>query len=314
MLKRSTRLSMAAALLTVNFAFATAALAAAPPAEQPATAAAPVAAYAADEIVTQAIAQYQLSMTDVVAYTDLVRLHRRIGDLPDFVAKYRALASNSDDYSAQLGYGVILRSLHRPDEASPYLERAVALAPRSCAAHTELGNAELDLERTQAAADEYRQCLAVDPNDYSAIVDLSLTFDPVRDSASASALLDRALKLQPYRPEALVDYGYLSDASGRGDAAIGYYQRALAADVLARDAYVDLGFDYQQQHMFALAEAVFLKGLSVSPSDGRIEYLLGQTYSQQGKHTLALQQLTAAAGSDEPDVSRAASAALSTLQ
>ena len=263
----------------------------------------------------QAIAEYQLSLPDVVAYTDLVRLHRRIGDLAAFVEKYRAHAqSNSGDYNAQLGYGVILRSLHRPAEASPYLERAVGLAPRSCAAHTELGNADLDLEAPAQAAAQYRQCLAVEPNDYSALVDLSLTFDPTRDAAVASALLDRALELQPYRPEALVNYGYLSDAAGHNDKAIGYYERALAADVLARDAYVDLGYDYQQQRMFAMAEAVFLKGLSVSPSDGRIEYLLGQTYSQQGKRTLALAQLTAAASSDEPDVSRAASAALTNLQ
>ncbi len=272
-------------------------------------------AYAADDLVPQAIAEYQLSLPDVVAYTDLVRLHRRIGDLPAFVEKYRALAQNgNDDYGAQLGYGVVLRSLHRPAEASTYLERAVALAPRSCAARTELGNAELDLERPASAAAEYRQCLAIEPNDYSALVDLSLTFDPARDAEAASALLDRALKLQPYRPEALVNYGYLSDATGQSDKAIGYYQRALAADVLARDAYVDLGYDYQQQRMFALAEAVFLKGLSVSPSDGRIEYLLGQTYSQQGKRTLALAQLSAAVHSDEPDVSRAASAALTSLQ
>jgi Flp pilus assembly protein TadD len=66
--------------------------------------------------------------------------------------------------------------------------------------------------------------------------------------------------------------------------------------------------------MFAQAEAVLLKGLSVSPRDGRIEYLLGKTYSQQGKRTLALQQFTAAARSDEPEVSEAATAALTTLQ
>jgi tetratricopeptide (TPR) repeat protein len=127
-------------------------------------------------------------------------------------------------------------------------------------------------------------------------------------------LLDRAIALQPNRPEALVDFGYVSDALGRSEDAIAYYHKALEADILARDAYVDLGYDYQEQRMFAQAEAVLLKGLSVSPRDGRIEYLLGKTYSQQGKRTLALQQFTAAARSDEPEVSEAATAALTTLQ
>jgi tetratricopeptide (TPR) repeat protein len=272
-------------------------------------------AYAADDLVPQAIEQYQLSLPDVVAYADLVHLHRHIGDLAAFVSRYEALAqNNSEDYTSQLGYGVILLSLRRPAEAADYLQRAVALAPRSCAAYTELGTAELDLQRLTAAAAEYRQCLAINPNDYGALVDLSLTYDPVGDARAASALLDRAIALQPNRPEALVDFGYVSDALGRSEDAIAYYHKALEADILARDAYVDLGYDYQEQRMFAQAEAVLLKGLSVSPRDGRIEYLLGKTYSQQGKRTLALQQFTAAARSDEPEVSEAATAALTTLQ
>jgi tetratricopeptide (TPR) repeat protein len=272
-------------------------------------------AYAADDLVPQAIEQYQLSLPDVIAYADLVHLHRHIGDLAAFVAKYETLAqNNTQDYTSQLGYGVILLSLRRSAEAADYLQRAVVLAPRSCAAYTELGTAELDLQRLTAAAADYRQCLAINPNDYGALVDLSLTYDPVRDARAALALLDRAVALEPNRPEALVDFGYVADASGRSDDAIGYYHKALAADVLARDAYVDLGYDYQEQRMFVQAEAVLLKGLSVSPRDGRIEYLLGKTYSQQGKRTLALQQFTAATRSDEPDVSEAASAALTTLQ
>jgi tetratricopeptide (TPR) repeat protein len=264
-------------------------------------------AYAADDLLPEAIAQYQQSLPDVVAYTDLVRLHRRTGDLARFVADNAALAEKApSDASAQLGYGVILRELHRTAEAASVLQRAVALSPRSCAAHTELGNADLDLHRIADASAEYKDCLALDPSDYSALVDLSLTYDPVADADEARALLDRAIALKPNRPEALVDYGYLADLNRGGESGITYYSRALAADVLARDAYVDLGYDYTQQRMFDLAQEVLLKGLSVSPSDGRIEYLLGDTYSQQGKSALAKAEFAAAATSDEPEVSVAA--------
>ena len=63
-----------------------------------------------------------------------------------------------------------------------------------------------------------------------------------------------------------------------------YYLQAIAVDPLARDAYVNLGYDYQEEHLYALAEAAFLKGLSVVPNDGRLHYLLGLTYADQGKH------------------------------
>ena len=272
-------------------------------------------AYAADDMTVEAIDQYERSLPNIVAYADLVRLHRHIGDLPQFVAKYRSDADqNSTDSAAQLGYGAILRDLHRSAEAAPYLQRAVTLLPRSCAAHTELGNTYLDLEQKTSAAAEFRQCLATDPNDYAALVDLSLTYDPRTQADVARGLLDRAYRLQPNRPEALVDYGYLADAAGRTDEAIAFYQRALATDVLARDAYVNLGYDYQEQRMFPLAEAAFLKGLSVSPSDGRLQYLLGQIYSEQGKRNLAVAEYAGAARSDEPEVQRAAAARLATLQ
>ena len=272
-------------------------------------------AYAADDLVAQALEQYQLSLPDVVAYADLVRLHRHIGDLDAFVLKYRANAENRPyDPAAQFGYGAVLRDLRRPAEAVPYLERSIFLFQRSCAARTELGNAYLDLDQQKSAAAEYRSCLAFEPDNYAALVDLSLTFDPVAQAAAAQKLLDRAYALQPNRPEALVDRGFVADATGEIEAAISYYRRALATDVLARDAYVDLGYDYQLQQRFSLAEAAFLKGLSVSPDDGRLEYLLGRAYADQGKRTLAKAEFAHAAVSDEPDVRSAAATQLATLR
>jgi tetratricopeptide (TPR) repeat protein len=136
---------------------------------------------------------------------------------------------------------------------------------------------------------------------------LSLTYAPNANASAARALLDRAVRLKPNRPEALIDLGYFADRDGNSGNAIAYYSRALAGDVLARDAYVDLGYDYTEQRMFDLAQEILLKGLSVSPSDGRIEYLLGDTYLQQGKRALAKAEFAAAAAtSDEPEVSRAA--------
>ncbi len=269
-------------------------------------------AYAADDAIPQAIAEYQKSLPDVVAYTDLVRLHRRIGDLPAFVERYRAAADSAPGGADELAYGVILIELHRSGEAALYLERAVDATPRSCSARTALGNAYLDLDRSENAAYQFRECLAVEPHNYSALVDLSATYDPQREAESARGLLDAAIRLRPDLPDAFVDYGYLVDATSPGSG-IAYYRRALANDVFSRDAYVDLGFDYAEQRSFTLAEASYLKGLSVSPKDGRLEYLLGETYSRQGKNALSAAQFVAAARSDDPEIARAAQSELGAI-
>src|ERR1700730_4229511 len=94
-----------------------------------------------------------------------------------------------------------------------------------------------------------------------------------------------------------------------------YYHKAIAAYPLSRDAYIDLGYDYNEQHLYALAEAAFLKGLSVAPRDGRLIYMLGVTYNQQGKLQLAKQQyLRAIDLSDEDIVVRAARRDLARLE
>jgi len=270
--------------------------------------------YAAEDLIPQAIAEYKKSLPDAVAYADLVRLHRRLGDLDAFVASYRKEAEDSPtDPLAQYGYGLILRDLRRPADALTYLLRAVDLAPRSCPVEAELGNAYLDLNRTASARASFHACLALDPNYYPALIDLSDSYDPVTESAAARGLLQRAIALRPDRPEAFVDLGFVEDANGEMTSAIENYQNALARDVLCRDAYVNLGYDYQVQHQFLLAEAAFLKGLSVSPSDGRLEFLLGATYVEQGKRDLARQEFANAARSEEPDVSSAAQRLLTIL-
>ncbi|MEO6989923.1 MAG: hypothetical protein ABI346_00120, partial [Candidatus Baltobacteraceae bacterium] len=78
--------------------------------------------------------------------------------------------------------------------------------------------------------------------------------------------------------------------------------------------YIDLGYDYDQHQLYALAEASFLKGISIAPNEGRLHYLLGVTYADQGKISLAAMEYRRAATSDEIDVARAASRELASLQ
>ena len=268
--------------------------------------------YAKQDRIDDAIAQFEASLPDVAAYADLVSLHRRIGDLEAFVASYRDLAGRStNDATAQFGYGVVLRRIHDPARALVYLWAAARIAPRSCAILDEVGNAQLDLDRTSDAIVSFDHCLSIDGRDYAANVDEAvarLDLDPSR----ARAQLDLAVSIRPNHPEAYVDLGYLEDAAGHPKEATAYYDEALSLDPFFRDAYVNLGYSYLENGRFQLAEETLLRGLGVSRDDGRIEYLLGETLQKQGKPDLAVRAYRTAALSDEPDVAAAARHVLAT--
>ncbi len=270
--------------------------------------------YASQNRTNDAIEQFQLSLPDTGALAALVELHRRLGDLGEFEAQYRAaVIDNASDAGALYAYGTVLHAERKNTEAVGYLQRALRLSPGSCAVQVELGATYLDTGSTDDAVAVLRDCLRENPNDYAALVNLSDAYDPALDENQIRPLLERALRERPDRPEALVDLGYLEDAGGRWENAIAYYHKALAVDPLWRDAYVNLGFDYEQHQFFRLSEATLLKGLSVSPDDGRLHFLLGVTYSMEGKRELARGEFARAAGSDEPDVAREATRKLANL-
>jgi Tfp pilus assembly protein PilF len=107
--------------------------------------------------------------------------------------------------------------------------------------------------------------------------------------------------------------GYLYDAHGDWKTAITYYNRAIRSDPMKPEAYIDLGFDYNQRRLFPLAEAAYLKGISVASDDGRLHYMLAVTYNLQGKIALARDQYQHALSSEEPLVVRLAKAELALL-
>lgn len=263
--------------------------------------------YAAADRITEAIAEFGASLPIGSAYGHLVELHRRVGDLEQFETPFRRAADDfPHDAGAQYALGTVYRAEGRASLARPYLERALALSPRSCATLAELGSAYLDLDRVGEAIGYFERCLALEPENYAALVNLGDARIVEGGFAPARADFEHAIRTRPDGPEALVDLGYLADVGGDWQTAVAYYLHAIAVDPLARDAYVDLGFDYEAHKLYALAEAAFLKGLSVAPGDGRLHYLLGSSYRDQGKRELAKREYRSAVASDEPDVARAA--------
>ena len=264
--------------------------------------------YAAQDRIADSIDEFQRSIPSVGAYPHLVDLHRRRGDLDAFTNELRVKAAAHEfDAGDQFSLGQVLRAEHKPVEALGFLQRALEIQSRNCQILSELGSTYLDLNDVHSAIDVLERCLVINPREYAALVNLGDAYVQNAQLDRARAEFEAANLVRVDGSEALIDLGYLDDVAGNWDDAVHFYLRAIAVDPLARDAYVNLGYDYEHHRLFALAEAAYIKGLSVVPGDGRLHYLLGETYQEQGKTALARQEWQRALSSDEPDVANAAS-------
>ncbi len=217
--------------------------------------------------------------------------HKKAGDLPQFVAKAQYAADEHPfDPQPWADLGRFRRAMHQYDRALDALNHVVGLQPHSCPARVDVANVLVDLQRVDPAIVHLQKCLATEPNYYPAVVNLGEAYLEKNAVATARPYFDRALAIRPEGSEALVDIGYILDLQGDWKGAVAYYNRAIVADPLRPEAYIDLGYDYNEHRLFALAEAAFLKGLSVSSDDGRLHYMLAVTYNLQGKIPLARAQ------------------------
>lgn len=270
--------------------------------------------YAVEDRVSDAIAEFQKSLPSRSGYVGLVMAHKRAGDLNQYLAKLQYATERTPfDVAAWAELGNARRSLREYPAALDAFSRAVGMRPESCAIRLDIANVLVDLHQIDPAIVHLKTCLRKDASYYPAVVNLGEAYLEKNDIASARPYLDRALALRPDGAEALVDIGYVYDMQGDWKTAITYYNRAIRADPMRPEAYIDLGYDYNEHKYYPLAEAAFIKGISVAADDGRLHYLLAVTYNVQGKIALAREEYRHALASEEPDVVHAAQAELALL-
>jgi tetratricopeptide (TPR) repeat protein len=270
--------------------------------------------YAAQDKINEAMAEFQLSLPNRAGYVGLVMLHKKAGDLQEYLTRLQVdTEQHPFDVARWSEYGHAQRALHRYESALNAFAHVVSVRPSSCGARVDMANALVDLGRIDPAIGHLKACLAVDPNYYPAVVNMGEAYLEKSDPVTARPLLDRALTLRPEGTEALVDIGYIYDSQGDWKTAVSYYNRAIRSDPMRPEAYIDLGYDYNEHRLFPLAEAAYIKGLAVAQDDGRLHYMLAVTYNLQGKIALAREQYRHAIASDEPIVVRAAQAELALL-
>ncbi len=270
--------------------------------------------YASENHINQAIAYFDKSLPAADSVIDLVSLHRRKGDLAEFIAETRARArANPSDPGLQDDLGQVYESVKQPKHAARQFRRALALAPGDAGALNGLGLAMLDQGLVKDAVADFQECLGELPGDYKCTNNLAVADLDLGRVAEAKSLLKAAHAKRPELPEAIVNLGYIRDERGDWRGAIRRYVQALAVGPFWRDAYLNLGIDYERHHLYALAESVLLKGIAAVPYDGAMHVVLGQTYADQGKTSLALAQYAFATHALDPHVRNVAKRLIASL-
>jgi tetratricopeptide (TPR) repeat protein len=263
--------------------------------------------YATENRVDDAISQFESALPGTDSIRDLVLMHLRKGDLPQYEAQMvRAANDQPTDADTQEELGEIYGTLHRPSEAIVYFRRSLDTNSHSIAALNGLAMAYLDLHDHASAAHYLNDCLNIDPFNYACLDNLGVAEIQAGSNADALNNFKRAHRLEPERPEALVNFGYLADLDGDWKRAVTYYVQAIAVNPYVPESYINLGIDYEHNGLYPLAQAALIKGVAAAPYDGRVRYLLARAYAAQGQKALALAQLKAAQASLDPDVAEIA--------
>ncbi|HUZ48370.1 MAG TPA: tetratricopeptide repeat protein [Candidatus Dormibacteraeota bacterium] len=268
--------------------------------------------YAAENRVDDAIDQFNKSLPGISSVGDLVVLHERKGDLQQYRLQVeQAVEKNPSDADLVVELAQVYAALYHPTLALGRYRRALNLDPTSIPAINGLGLVFLDLHDPTDAIDQFETCLRLDPFNYSCTDNLGVAYMDLHRDDLALPILKRAYQYAPERPEAIVNFGYIEDDRGNWKAAVTYYAQAIRVWPYGRDAYFNIAIAYETHHLYQLAQAALLEGLAVSPDDGWMHYLLGETYLMQGHHDLAKVQFQAATTAIDPSVVELAKSALS---
>lgn len=271
--------------------------------------------YATQSNIDAAIVEFQDALPGTDSIRDLVFLHLRRGDLPQYEAEMmRAARDNPNDANIQEELGEVYETLHQPNSAILYLRRALDSDGRSIAALNRLGMAYLDLHEYATAEQLFSDCLNIDPVNYACLDNLGVARIQAGRNDEAREWLKKAYLLEPERPEAIVNFGYLEDSRGDWKRAVAYYVQAISVNPYVPESYVNLGIDYEHNGLYPLALSALLKGVAAAPYDGRVRYLLARAYAAQGQRALALAQLKEAEASFDPDVAQIAKEESARLQ
>ncbi len=196
----------------------------------------------------------------------------------------------------------VLSSIPAPAQAAP---AATTATPDSVESHLGRGYDALKQDRYQAAEEEFRAALAIDPSlVLRAQFPLAVALFEEHKSAEARREFEAVRKQTGDHPNVLYYLGRLDIDDRDFASAIKHFSGAAAKPPFPDTAYY-LGFAYLKQEDLANAEKWLKEAQQANPRDSRIPYQLGLVYRKQGREDDAQKALALSSDLHRADDSEA---------
>jgi tetratricopeptide (TPR) repeat protein len=170
------------------------------------------------------------------------------------------------------------------------MEHALRVTGRNFLAHKNLGVALAEQKRYEEAIQQYRQGIAIKPDDPELYYNLGNALDEMGRSDEAIAAYRKALEVEPDHAESHYNLGNTLARKGDYDGAIEHYRGVLGIDPGHLSARVNLGNALAAEKRFEEAVAEYRNGIAIHPNESDLFFNMGNALSEMGKGDEAMAQ------------------------
>lgn len=226
------------------------------------------------------------SMTEILASG--IRFHQA-GDFAKAESMYRQILHAEPGHADALHLiGVIAHQTGKNWTAVEYIEKAIAINPSTPYYHNNLGNALLNLRKTDEAVESFNEAIRLKPDYFEAYNNLGNAFKEQGRENEAVEQFQISIRLNPEYEVAHNNLANLLKDIGRPDEAVGYYQSAVKLKPDFAEAYFNLGAAFIALDNYNKAVEQYRRAIKLKPDYADAYNNLGNILKKQKKYNDAV--------------------------
>ena len=200
----------------------------------------------------------------------------------------RAIELNSADANAHSNLGNALLELKRAGDALKSYDKAIALVPDDAEAHNSRGFALQDLRRFDDALASFDRAIALKADFADAYYNRGNVLQNLNRAGDALASYDKAVALKPDFAEAYCNRGHALHQLKRCDDALSNYNKAVALKPDFAEAHYNRGNLCAELKQYEEASGAYSKALNLKPDFADAWLGLGNVLASLKRHEEAL--------------------------
>jgi tetratricopeptide (TPR) repeat protein len=257
----------------------------------------------------QALIQLELALRKDArfrdAYATLLEIKESLDQKPELMRRLETTVQESQDSDANLGWGLIIRGLNRPQEAINYFERARTLDPENADAHQAAALAYASTKQFTQAIECHLGAIDADPTMSEAYTAWASAIGQSDTHEGVVAKLKWALALAESGDPAVIDWDAIHASSAvhreRAERLCREVERNLERSSYkdGTQIYIACGFELDSQGRTEEALRLFSGATQWTPDSYEAHNACGVALYRLGRYTEANEQHRAALGPND---------------